>query len=441
MSTKYMKVRKLRHWREFFTIVALLLSAAPATAALYLDGVLQDAKVEVATHNSDAGAHPTLSGWDKILEDGNGAAPTTDGYIKYDRTTERLQVGDGATTSEFYLGPHTTVNDTPTNGETTVAASSNSVYDHINGNLHAWVVGATSVLTLNTPIVLDEATGNEYAQSLFYQTNKATSGDDTGQIISLRDTASPGNSYLFRAGVNTDGTVGTHTDVFSIKSNGDTLFPLSNDAATPTIAFGDGDTGLYEYQDDRIGISIGGATQFIFYGANFQSNLGSAMLNVSPSATIPSINALSSDANTGIGTAAADQLSLIAGGVEGIRISENTTVTIDIKGLVVDATQAVTCADSGGVGAQTATITPTSSYIEITNADADGCDITMGETGMAAGAKVDICVVSNAGTTVNFADTAGVSELAGAFAANIDDCLSLRYGNTTTWREVSRSAN
>lgn len=35
------------------------------------------------------------------VADGNGAAPTTDGQIKYDRTTERLQVGDGSGTSEF----------------------------------------------------------------------------------------------------------------------------------------------------------------------------------------------------------------------------------------------------------------------------------------------------------------------------------------------------
>jgi hypothetical protein len=35
------------------------------------------------------------------LADGNGSAPTTDGSIKYDRTTERLQVGTGAATSSF----------------------------------------------------------------------------------------------------------------------------------------------------------------------------------------------------------------------------------------------------------------------------------------------------------------------------------------------------
>lgn len=41
-----------------------------------------------------------------VLQNGSGGAPTTDGEIKYDRTTERLQVGDGATTQEFYPGAH-----------------------------------------------------------------------------------------------------------------------------------------------------------------------------------------------------------------------------------------------------------------------------------------------------------------------------------------------
>jgi hypothetical protein len=36
-----------------------------------------------------------------VLADGNGDAPTTDGEMKYDRTAEKLQVGDGAATKEF----------------------------------------------------------------------------------------------------------------------------------------------------------------------------------------------------------------------------------------------------------------------------------------------------------------------------------------------------
>ena len=42
--------------------------------------------------------------------------------------------------------------------------------------------------------------------------------------------------------------------------------------------------------------------------------------------------------------------------------------------------------------------------------------------------------------TVNFADTAGVTELAGAFTAGIYDSLRLRY-TTSRWVEVGRSNN
>lgn len=42
------------------------------------------------------GTSPTIATPVLTLADGNGAAPTVDGQIKYDRTAEKLQVGDGA---------------------------------------------------------------------------------------------------------------------------------------------------------------------------------------------------------------------------------------------------------------------------------------------------------------------------------------------------------
>jgi len=48
------------------------------------------------------------------VADGNGSPPTADGQIKYDRTTERLQVGDGTNTREFIPCPNTTVKTTAT---------------------------------------------------------------------------------------------------------------------------------------------------------------------------------------------------------------------------------------------------------------------------------------------------------------------------------------
>jgi hypothetical protein len=64
-----------------------------------------DTTIANTTCNTDT---CTLNDDTIVLLDANGAAPTTDGEIKYDRTTERIEVGDGTGTVEFYSGQHTT---------------------------------------------------------------------------------------------------------------------------------------------------------------------------------------------------------------------------------------------------------------------------------------------------------------------------------------------
>ncbi len=220
--------------------------------------------------------------------------------------------------------------------------------------------------------------------------------------------------------------------------DGDTTFPSISFLNSPGM-------GFYRAGTNVIGIKLGSNTYYkwAFSGIWFKGNnsAGGGVAAYGADATTPSLSPnASNDPDTGIGTAGVDQLSLISGGVECMRLSEATTCTNTINGLIINPPQAVTCTAGGGVSALT--ITPTSSYVEITNSDADGCNITMSETGMVAGNVVTLCVVSNAGSTVNFADTPGVTELAGAFTANIDDCIVLRYGNPGTWREQSaRSAN
>jgi len=68
----------------------------------------------------------------------------------------------------------------------TVIGNSSTTDSHIFGTLamSAFVGTAT----------LDDATGNEVAFTLNYTVNKATSGNDTGLLISMTDTASPGTS-------------------------------------------------------------------------------------------------------------------------------------------------------------------------------------------------------------------------------------------------------
>jgi hypothetical protein len=66
----------------------------------------------------------------------------------------------------------------------------------------AFDADANTQITPATPIVLDQATGDEAALTLDYTTNKATSGDDTGLLIDFTDTDSPGTSYPFKIDVN-----------------------------------------------------------------------------------------------------------------------------------------------------------------------------------------------------------------------------------------------
>lgn len=98
--------------------------------------------------------------------------------------------------------------------------------------------------------------------------------------------------------------------------------PSTNDQTSPTLQFGDGDTGFWEEADDVLAVSLLGALKFKWQGEVFRANLGAGLINESASATNPTV-LTSNDADTGLGSAGADILSLIAGGVEGIRITES----------------------------------------------------------------------------------------------------------------------
>jgi hypothetical protein len=115
-------------------------------------------------------------------------------------------------------------------------------------------------------------------------------------------------------------TIGASTATAQLK------LPISNDAVTPTLAFGDGDTGLYESADDTLTFAIAGAASFAIAstGMTAADANGPALLNETASATNPTLVPDRSDPDTGIGTGTADTLSLIAGGVEIARFIEST---------------------------------------------------------------------------------------------------------------------
>ncbi len=103
-------------------------------------------------------------------------------------------------------------------------------------------------------------------------------------------------------------------------SDGDIIIP----ATDKLYLDGGGNTYIFEQGADDIAIVLGGTVNVQFLG--LQTYFGSTgampsiINNTSATSTVPAFLPNGSDVNTGIGRAAADQLSLIAGGVEGVRV-------------------------------------------------------------------------------------------------------------------------
>ncbi len=102
------------------------------------------------------------------------------------------------------------------------------------------------------------------------------------------------------------------------------LLPSQNDAVTPTLAFGDGNTGFYEQSDNVLILSLAGAGSITFDVAWFFSTsnaAGWAIVDETPSTTNP-VFTFRGDTDTGMGRASTDQLALIAGAEAGIVLAQ-----------------------------------------------------------------------------------------------------------------------
>lgn len=99
---------------------------------------------------------------------------------------------------------------------------------------------------------------------------------------------------------------------------------VQNNPAAPSLALGDGDTGFMESADDNLIAVTAGADRFFWAGTVYGGLIGTsaAMHNVVSSFTVPTITPNRSDLNTGLGADGFDSVSMIAGGVEGFRVSE-----------------------------------------------------------------------------------------------------------------------
>ncbi len=110
----------------------------------------------------------------------------------------------------------------------------------------------------------------------------------------------------------------TRAQIHSLEVGEHFLLPLEDDAATPSLAFGDGNTGFYESTDNILRVSLAGINQFFFNGNQFNGvDANSAqLLNEAASATNPTLIPSKADINTGIGWVSADRGSLVAGALD-----------------------------------------------------------------------------------------------------------------------------
>lgn len=125
------------------------------------------------------------------------------------------------------------------------------------------------------------------------------------------------------------------TQVFSlglVDASTRLLLPFSNDAATPTLGFGDGDSGIFEASDDHLEFSMAGAAVWHMNATQFGSEAatGPHILHETATVTNP-VYTLNGDPDTGLGGDGLDTTALVAGGVEALRATEtggNVTVGI-----------------------------------------------------------------------------------------------------------------
>ena len=146
-------------------------------------------------------------------------------------------------------------------------------------------------------------------------------------IASTKATEALVDAFSFQ----TDGTIEVSVDKLTVDNiviDGDQItVPQVDDAANPTIAFGDGDTGIYELTNDNLAISIAGARLFLFAPTAFEGAGTAGIFSIdaaTSSATNPAYTFIT-DIDTGLGWAGEDQLSLIAGAVEMWRYVEDAT--------------------------------------------------------------------------------------------------------------------
>ncbi len=213
------------------------------------------------------------------------------------------------------------------------------------------------------------------------------------------------------------------------------ILGMYNTPLKPALAFGDGDTGFYQKADNTIRVSIAGNARWKFYSAFFSGNSeGGYITALAATGILPAMGPNLDDDDTGVGSAAADQLSLIAGGVEGARITETASaITAEIFGDIVGNVSKIIT-----VSTATDTLNESSNYPEIilhvTRTTTGTCAITIDTDQLSNDSQITIKDAGGGAEAYPITiDTEGAETIDGAASVTIDS----NYGSETLYTDGS----
>jgi len=131
-------------------------------------------------------------------------------------------------------------------------------------------------------------------------------------------------------------------------------------AGAPSFSFaGDPNTGMYNFQPDKIGFALGGVSRFTMGNTTFTtgSSNGPGFESANATATTPTLKPRNGDVDTGIGHHSLDNLSIVSGGLEAARFedpadlaaTETSLWLYDLDNATMEQVT-VGAPDSGGAG-------------------------------------------------------------------------------------------
>lgn len=269
---------------------------------------------------------------------------------------------------------------------------------------------------------------------------RGVAAPNDGAITNLGTTASTGHS-LGAGDVLIGGKLEVDGDAFF---DGNLLLPLENDAVTPTLAFGDGGDGIFNKSNGVLSMALDGATKYQFttaYMGTFITDPGARIMFETVTATNPGF-AFSADEDTGGGSGGADIYSLIAGGVEGIRITEATTITSRLSDKI--RLSRTSEGNAGSFNIQTTVEVHT--LAAAGTSDTTTISIPSGALALGASFTVNTAVVDDAGDdtwTAAFVtgDASNLTPTAGAAAQNSKVNTILVPVKTTDVTQIRFTAN